>query len=488
MSFSLIGMLIAISAILGVVRSRAAAFQILCIATLFGAASAIVMGPANITPGHFALGFFLLAVIIRREGLISLFRQMEPSGAGYFLLLATIWAVFTAFAMPRIFNGQIYVIPVSTEQLTYVAEPLRPASTNITQSVYVIGNLVAFCAAAAFVQSQNNMRAAALSVVVAGILNIGLALLDSFTYSIGMSQIMDFMRNANYAQAYTHTVMGMKRITGAFPEASSFVAYSSCLFAFALRLWRGGVYTQVSGYVAAGLFLTIILAFSSTGYVAIGAYLICVYTLNIGGVGVSSKSLTQTQNQQQVFVALGPIALFAVGVIVAVNPDLLEPVTAMFDASITNKLSSDSGTERMAWNLGGIRNFIESFGLGVGLGSVRVSSYPIALLANIGVIGTVLMGFFFLRLFTGDGASPKAVQTEYEHIKAAARSACFAGLLASSVSSTTMDFGLMVAICAGIACAKPLRGPEFVAGVMRGQQALNSRNQPALSQGRDAAL
>ncbi len=453
MSLSLIGAVFAAIGAVSMFWTRLATFRVLCVAVLFGAASAIVMGPANITPGHLVLGLFGLAFALRQNGLESLAVQMSFPKAGFYLLLITVWSVFSAMIFPRIFSGLVYVIPVSTQLPVYVAQPLGPSSSNITQSIYMIGNLVAFCGAAALVRTHKLFLSAAFALLVAGYINLAIAVLDSVTYTAGVPHLLDFMRNADYAQAYSALVLGMKRITGSFPEASSFATFSVGLFAFAFRLWRGGVHTVYSGYLALGTFMAIMLAFSSSGYVALGVYMVMIYSRNLAGIDVVKGLPNQTGTQRRLFIALGPLAALIVGIIAAFRPDILDPITAMFDDSITTKLSSDSGEERMAWNMGGISNFLGTYGLGVGLGGVRVSSILIGIPANIGIVGTLLMVVFFIRVFTVPNHLQWVKQTEFGQVQAAGRSACFAILIGAAISATTMDLGLLFYICAGLACA-----------------------------------
>ena len=54
-----------------------------------------------------------------------------------------------------------------------------------------------------------------------------------------------------------------------------------------------------------------------------------------------------------------------------------------------SKPNSESAIERGMWNAQSIQNFFDTFGLGVGLGSTRSSSWPISVLAQLGAIGGI---------------------------------------------------------------------------------------------------
>lgn len=55
------------------------------------------------------------------------------------------------------------------------------------------------------------------------------------------------------------------------------------------------------------------------------------------------------------------------------------------------KSISDSGITRQASNISGIQNLIDTYGLGVGVGSTRISSLLVCIFANFGIAGTVLL-------------------------------------------------------------------------------------------------
>lgn len=466
MSISLIGILFAVGGLLGLVRSQLWSFAVLVTGAIFLAASAVSLGGANITPGHFALAFLLGAILLRRFGFERLVAGITISGAGLFLLLTTIWAVLSAFILPRLFNGMLYVYPLSlTDTLFYVLEPLRPGPSNINQSIYFIGNLLTFLAVSAIMTSEKRMMQGAAIVLAVAIVNVSIAVLDSLTFSLGFPDLLDFMRNADYAQAYDALVNNMKRLTGSYPEASAFAAVGTGFFAFALRLWRGGIYPKISGPVAAATLVAVMLAFSTTGYVAIGLYVTLVYARNLTATDPNLPYNDHTLVRRMTFIALGPVAAFVLGIIIAIRPDILDPVVEIFQGSLVNKMSSDSGIERTAWNMSALGNVFETFGLGAGLGSVRASSFVIGVPANIGIPGVLLFGMFFYKLFFPTRAVAAAAGSQAAQIQAAGRSGCFAFILAASVSSSGIDLGLLFFIMAAMSAAPLLKksaNPGFV--------------------------
>ena len=75
--------------------------------------------------------------------------------------------------------------------------------------------------------------------------------------------------------------------------------------------------------------------------------------------------------------ALGTVAI-------ALNDNASAYAQNLIDTMVLNKLSTASGIERSAWNEQALQNFFDTFGFGVGNGSVRASSFPIGVLASLG--------------------------------------------------------------------------------------------------------
>ncbi|MEQ9315595.1 MAG: hypothetical protein RLN72_07070, partial [Henriciella sp.] len=147
MAISIIGLLFAVAGLIAMLRARMAAFGVFAFGAIFAAASAISIGPANVTPGHFALAFFLIAIVLRPRGFESLLASFPRLEGAYLLLAITIWSVFSALIMPRLFYDAVQVYPLSLrDTFVYVLEPLEPSSSNINQSIYAIGNLLTFLA------------------------------------------------------------------------------------------------------------------------------------------------------------------------------------------------------------------------------------------------------------------------------------------------------------------------------------------------------
>ena len=465
MSFELIGLIVFGLSALALLHSSRAAFTIMLIASLFQAAAALRLGNGGqITPGHLALGFFALAIVMRRGGLGTAASAAAFPRAGFWLLLMTVWSAATAIIMPRLFFHEFQVIPLGiTNSLGIIAPiPHGPVSSNLNQAVYFTGNLVAFLGVVALCRTHRMVKAAAIGALIAITVNLAIVVLDQMMDAAGLSHMLQFIRNAEFTQLFHAKVFGMKRITGAFSEASAYAGAAMGMMAFCLRLWRGGVMARYTGPLAFVVLLTIVLSTSTTAYVALGAYLIVVYSFAAIGLDPALARGHAPLQGQAKFLKYGPIVVLGVIILMALRPDIFSFLTEFMNSTVSEKITSDSGQERSSWNQYGIESIMHTMGLGAGLGSVRTSSFLIGLPANIGIIGTLLFGMFFLRLFQ-PGKAHLITHDDYEsrQIAAAARSACFAIIIAASISAGTIDLGIMFFGFAGIANAAVFQQVRF---------------------------
>ena len=453
MTFAFIGLLTVAFGVAACVGSRLMTLGVLCVAALLQAASAMAFGSANITPGHLSLGFFVIAMITRREGLDFAVASIQPLRPGFFLLALSVWGLFSSFVMPRLFAGQFQVFPMNSDGVFIIEQPLFPTGANFNQAVYFLGGLFTFAFVSSLARTNDLLHKAAFAVIAAAAVNLVIVVIDTVTFAAGMSRMLDFLRNADYAQLFSHQYLGIKRVTGSFPEASAFAGTSVGLFAFCFRLWRGGFSPKITGLLALLTILALIFSFSSTGYVALLTYLAMAYSRALTGMEGNFRRNRTTATNRALFVSMGPFLALVAAIFVAIRPDVLDPIINAFDSSVTSKLGSASGVERMSWNMGGLNAFVSTFGLGAGLGSVRTSSFAVGILANMGIIGMLLFGAFFLQLFRGGHASRSPLADDRSRLIASAgRSGCLAMLLGAILSASTVDLGILFYVMAGLSC------------------------------------
>ncbi|MFN3213542.1 MAG: hypothetical protein ACE37M_10580 [Henriciella sp.] len=454
MSVSIIGIIIAALAALSVLRSSALALTIVCCAGLLQAASAMAFGPANITPGHLSLLFFGAAVLIRERSIAFGSLALQPGRPGMTLLLLSIWALVSSVVLPRLFSGSFLVFPLAAQTRGIIEVPLQATSSNFNQAVYFLAGIIVFAMVSSMARSAQMIERAAMAIIICTFVNFIIVFIDTVTFAAGLSSLLDFIRNADYAQLFSHQFMGIKRVTGSFPEASSFATTSVGLFAFSFRLWRAGVKPRLTGIAALLTFVALLFTFSSTAYAAIAVYLAFAYAVTLTGMDIQRTRNPFSAVNKRLFIAVGPLLALLGAIAIAIAPEILDPIVKTFDNSIASKLGSASGIERTSWNMGGLNAFVQTLGLGAGTGSVRTSSFVVGVLANLGIIGAILFGVFFYQLFRfkPELNTPWATEDSV-HYASAARAGCINILIASSISGSSVDLGIHFYVMAGIACA-----------------------------------
>lgn len=108
---------------------------------------------------------------------------------------------------------------------------------------------------------------------------------------------------------------------------------------------------------------------------------------------------------------------------------LMDPMVNMIASATINKSTSESAIERGVWSARSIGNFIETYGMGVGLGSTRSSSWPISVLVQLGIVGAAGFGIAIATL------AESLVRPRHGQLRSLAASAsavALAGLAATS--------------------------------------------------------
>lgn len=430
------------------------------VAMLLGAGAALTvtaLGSANIRPAHLLLAFLVLAAFSERERLAAALGTMLFPRAGFWLLLTAIYALLSALFFPRLFAGETYVFAITRTPIGpgITLQPLVPTSGNVTQTIYFIGDVVCFLVVYSYTVRLSCLKAIVHGILACTLINLVFAVTDLITYFTNTAELMSFLRNANYRMLDEATMGGFKRIVGSFPEASSFAYTTVGWFAFCLSLALSGVYRRMTATLSFLTFCALVFATSSTGYFGTAAALLLVWASGV------AQLLTRPIGPARLgFVLAAPLLITAAVMALALHEPAWQTVTEMFDTTVLNKLSSDSGLERTRWTAQALVNLAETDGLGAGTGSVRASSFPVAVLGNIGVFGAFTYGAFLIVTLLNRRrrwADPfgAAVQN-------AARYACAAQLAAASVSGSFIDLDLPFFVFAALACSGHVAGQGSV--------------------------
>jgi hypothetical protein len=430
------------------------AIYVFMISTLFGASAALIltaMGGSPISPSHLLLGFLVANLVTRNDIWRSAARGLAFPHAGFWLCLTTVYGVVSAFFLPRMFAGLTYVFAARAEAgAGYTLIPLGPSTGNITQTIYFTADFICFMACYAYASAHDGKKVMTSVVLIWATLNLIFALLDLVTYWTNTTEVLNFIRNSTYRIMNDTEVAGFKRIVGSFSEAAVFATTTLGLFAFTGRLWLCGVYPRFTFIISALSLCALIFSTSTTGYVGLFALLAIAY------LQCFIRTLTgRVTSQTVVFVALLPLVVSIVVIALALNDVYWLYIKNLLNTMVLNKMSTDSGVERTAWNKQALMSFFDTSGLGAGIGSLRASSFLIAVPASIGVIGAVTYAAFLFCVLFGRRERTRESDPFEDAGQQAARAACLACLLSASVAGAFVDLGLIFFIYAGLACGAP---------------------------------
>lgn len=450
MTVELIGVVAFILGVIGLFLEPTFIVYIFFASTLLGSAGAIILtavGGTTIQPAHLLLGFLILRLMSSRDIRESALRAIAIGRPGFWLLVTVVYSTLSAYLMPRLFAGQTMTFAVRAQEGANYAVPLSPTTSNLTQSIYFVGNFICFFALCGFGGSYSGRKSLAGAAFACVILNLVFVVLDLATYATNTTELLSFIRNSSYSMLAETELAGMKRIVGSFVEASAFSYWTLGYFAFVTSLWLSGVVPRLTLSLSVLSLFALLLSTSTTAYVGLAAFLLVQYA----AIGIKML-FRQIGTQMMIFVITVPFILAVVAVLICLNDSSSEYVGNLIDTLILSKMSSYSGVERSSWNSQAIQNVLDTFGFGAGNGSVRASSFPIAVISSLGIIGAVSYGLFLATIWFGQN---RPTDRSLVATQTAARSACLAWLIGGTLSLPFIDLGLPFFAFAALACADP---------------------------------
>lgn len=366
------------------------------------------------------------------------------------LLLFLFWvvAVWATLFMPRIFAGQVTIIPMRLEAASF-GDPLYPTQQNISQLMYLTISIVTVFATALAFRSAATRQHVLSALCIGGVTVILTGIIDL----AGLGASLDMFRTATYVFLTDVEIANVKRVVGLMPEASAYGALAVS-FLSALYFFRRAITTpwlRLYGAPALIVLLAIfaLLSTSSAAYAGVGVFG-CVAAIEwFWRLLMAKKGSVAREGLVVEFWAIVS-ALAGIYLLALVKPSLFDPFVELIDTIIFQKTASDSFEERSMWTAISLQALFDTFGLGVGMGATRASNGIVAVFSNTGIAGGLLYYGFMLQTFL---RSAKPGDETGAAMLNAVRFYMPPVLIMATLVGTSADFGIMNACIYGMAAA-----------------------------------
>jgi hypothetical protein len=363
--------------------------------SMLSAAAVVNVGSFGLQPGYYLALLLIarIAVEIAVTGFIlnaAVLARLRP----LFLFLIVVFAVlFVALAF---FQGRVETLPGSLGFKSTATRPFYLGRENITQIAYLFINLVLLYGMA-HEGARRGIEAISKSWDLALLCGLGFAafvcLWQFASFYAGVPFLGDFFySNAGYSRSDGQTMAGLFRINGPFEEPSTLGYMFTGYLLFAWRRYR--LYpTALSAAMIAVCIFCMLVSTSTTAF--FGLFLCgCMGLLDVatGRIHLATRTLS---GGQVVAIVLGIIGIVGGSILFAAN---WQAIYAILQNVVFNKSESTSFQQRSFADFLAMRIFVETYGLGIGLGSHKANSLMLTLLSGTGFVGLFLFTSFLYTL------------------------------------------------------------------------------------------
>jgi hypothetical protein len=352
------------------------------------------------------------------QDLGGVFGKIRPV---WVLVSLMLYAAVGSWLFPRLFAGQTSVFVQSKTRSSVVEASLGPVSANISQTGYlVLGGLTAI-ALCVLLLHKDRIGEIRRGFFLWCFLHAGMGLLDLLSKLAGVGDVLRIIRTASYAMLTEAMQSGFWRIAGAHSEASAFGSVSLACLSFCYVYWRR-TKSRIAQWLTVVLLVLLLLSTSSTAYV--GLALLGLPVAFSVGRSVLSGRVDADELLMVALLSAGVLTVLAIGLY---DEGILDPFVELIDTMVINKGSSGSGQERAYWNTKSLQSFFDTSGLGIGFGSSRASSWPIAVISQLGFVGSLMMAMLVAVVARGLGRLSPYVDAETDAVVSAVRPSALAG-------------------------------------------------------------
>ena len=382
--------------------------QLAFVAAVFEAAAALVIGGSFGLPPAMVPGLLFIASIVLQYALGMRYPAEGPVLRTMVPLLALLgYALISEMVLPNLFAGKIMVWPQKPDVIQPSLVPLAFNSGNITQPLYLSMNVTVAISAALFMTRNSiSYRAVMSAYLLGGYCAVGVAFWQFAARVAGVPFPNDVLYS-NPGWAIVEQSLGsVPRIQGPFSEPAGLAFYLSGLCFCCLWLSAHGHRMMRLNLLLPLAILAMLLSTSTTGILVLAVGLPA--TLLLAMFRANRKTSGRLIKNTAVLMVAGLIAL---GPIFVLKPTLVDAVTEVVNETMT-KGDSDSYMERTGIDAAAFASLGSTYGLGVGWGGFRTSSFLPGLLANAGLFGVAMVLWMFVRV-ASLGARAKAAAKEH---------------------------------------------------------------------------
>jgi hypothetical protein len=383
----------------------------------------------------------ILIVAARRSIWRDLGRIFGSVGPVWIISVLIVYTVIGAILFPRLFAGKVAVFVRQIDGNGVVESILSPVSSNISQSGYFLLGGTTALALTVLIMNSSRINQIRQGFLLWSFFHIAMGLIDFASKLIGAGDPLSAIRTANYVMLTQSTEAGFFRIAGAYSEASAFGAASLMALAFCYTYWRNTNNVHALGL---SIVLVILLVFSTSSTAYFGLFII---SIPAGVTIVKNLLFGRIERVDIIIVSLFLLMILVIIAVVLLNEDYYASFTKLIETAVINKAGSSSGQERMYWNMKSLQAVLDTGFLGIGIGSSRASSWPVAVLCSL------LMGAAAFVVLRGLGSLSIWVDRETEAVVASVRACALASLVAASLASGTADPGMFFFIAFAVVAA-----------------------------------
>lgn len=384
------------------------------------------------------LAALMVVTAMKRSTWRELGRILARDPIAWLILALCLYVVIGAMLLPRTFAGLTTAFVPSRSEGRVAEAPLTPVAGNITQSSYFVLSALSYLLFRVLLLSPQAVPGLGRGMLLFAVLHATLGAVDLLAKLAGAGDVLSPIRTANYSMLTDVTEAGLWRIVGGQAEASSFGSLSLACLAFAFTSWRLSRHPAML-LLAAALLTLILLSTSSTAY--FGLAILLAYTIASAGLSVVRN---RVRLQDLGLLAAAAVALVVFLVISLASDRAFDDVAVLIDKAVTNKASSASAEERFYWNAKSLQAFLDTGGLGIGVGSSRASSWLIAVISQMGIVGVLSFVVLLIVLARGIGKAAAARgDADTRVVAECLRATALAALVGASIGSGAVDPGFM---------------------------------------------